>query len=277
MGNFYITALSKSNKGDYYASGFIKQRNPGVSAFVLKTTKLDKIEWLKILPVGKFSDDYSPFIQATENGCELIITSIKNTEIKNHLFRMRKDGKQTKKKKIETGLVPQYFNYDEINESYIIAFKGIKADEFENLSDDLIINKYSGAELSKKWSTVLNLKGSLVNIIKMNESLFVFTNYTKFAQGSTIISSKAGVLQNETNSLILVLDNFGKIQKTVPIEAKSAFFIAKAIKINSNTLNLLGFKQALFSTRTAKEKDFAKPLYLSVDTNGEVYFDNWKN
>lgn len=276
-GNFYITAYSKDNSGNYYASGFIKQRNPGVSAFVLKTTKLDNIEWLKIYPIGKVSNDYGSYIQATENGCELLVTSVKGTEIKNHVFRMGKSGKQISKKEVKKGLIPRYFNYDEINENYVIAFKGIKTDEFESLSDNLIINEYNGNTLTQKWSTILNLKGSLVNIIKMNESLFVFTNFTKFTQDSIVISSKAGVQQNETNSLLLVLDNLGKIQKTVPYEAKSAFFIAKALKINSNTLNLLGFKQPLFSTRTAVKEDFAKPLYLLVNTDGKIYYDNREN
>ncbi|MEN8119018.1 MAG: hypothetical protein ABFS35_01665 [Bacteroidota bacterium] len=276
-GKFHITAYSKDNSGNYYATGFIKQRNPGVSAFVLKTTKLDNIEWLKVYPIGKTSNDFGSFIQATENGCELLVTSIRGPEIKNHVFRMGLDGKQASKKEVKTGLIPRYFNYDEINENYLIAFKGLNVNEFENLSDNLIINEYDGTTLTVKWSTVLNLKGSLVNIIKMNESFFVFTNFTKFASGSNIISSKAGVQNTETNSLLFILNNFGEVQKTVPYLSESSFFIAKAIKINSNTINMVGFNQPLISTRTAVKEDFAKPVYLLVNTNGEIYYDNRKN
>lgn len=276
-GKFHITAYSKDNSGNYYASGFIKQRSPGVSAFVLKTTKLDKIEWLKIYPIGKTSNDFGSFIQATENGCELLVTSIRGTEIKNYVFRMREDGKQVSRKEVKTGLIPRYFNFDEINENYLIAFKGLNVDEFENLSDNLIINEYNGTTLTEKWSTVLNLKGNLVNIIKMNESFFVFTNFTKFASGSNVISSKAGVQKNETNSLLFILNNLGKVQKTVPYESESAFFIARVLKINSNTINLVGFKQPLISTRTATKENFAKPVYLLVNTNGDIYYDNRKN
>ena len=40
LGEYYVTSISKDNAGNYYASGYIKQRNPGVSAFVLKTNNL---------------------------------------------------------------------------------------------------------------------------------------------------------------------------------------------------------------------------------------------
>jgi len=276
-GDFYITSYNKDNNGNYYASGFIKQRNPGVSAFVLKTNRLYDIDWLKIYPIGKTSDDFGSYIQSNENGCELLVTSVKGAEIKNHIFSMGKDGKQIRKKELKAGLIPCYFNYDEINENYLVAFKGIKVDEFENLSDNLVINEYIGSSLTEKWSTVLNLKGNLVNIIKMNESFFVFTNFTKFAQGSNIISSKAGVQKNETNSMLFVLDNIGKIQKTVPYTSKSAFFIARALKINSNSINLVGFKQPLINTRTAAKEDFAEPMYLLVNTDGQIYYDNRKD
>ncbi|RLD78745.1 MAG: hypothetical protein DRJ07_12770, partial [Bacteroidetes bacterium] len=276
-GKFYITAFNKDNTGNYYATGFIKQRTPGVSAFVLKTTKLDNIEWLKIYPIGKTSNDFGSFIQATENGCEMLVTSIKGTEIKNHIFRMGKDGKQISKKEVKTGLIPRYFNYDEINENYLIAFKGLNLDEFEDLSDNLIINEYNGTTLTEKWATILNLKGNLVDIIKMNESFFVFTNFTKFASGSNIISSKAGVQSNETNSLLFILNNLGKVQKTVPYISKSSFFIARALKINSNSINLVGFNQPLMSIKTATKEQFYKPVYLLVNTSGEIYYDNRKN
>jgi len=276
-GDFYITSYNKDNNGNYYASGFIKQRNPGVSAFVLKTNRLYDIDWLQIYPIGKPSDHFGSYIQSNENGCELLVTSVKGAEIKNHIFSMGKDGKQIRKKELKAGLIPCYFNYDEINENYLVAFKGIKVDEFENLSDNLVINEYIGSSLTEKWSTVLNLKGNLVNIIKMNESFFVFTNFTKFAQGSNIISSKAGVQKNETNSMLFVLDNIGKIQKTVPYTSKSAFFIARALKINSNSINLVGFKQPLINTRTAAKEDFAEPMYLLVNTDGQIYYDNRKD
>lgn len=276
-GKYYITSFSKDNSGNYYAAGYIKQRNPGVSAFVLKTSKLDRIEWLKIYPIRKTSDDYGAYIQATETGCELLVTSIKNTEIQNHIIRIDNTGKQIIKKGIDIGLVPRYFNYDEINQDYLIAFKGMAVDDFDCLSDNLVINSYNGSSFTENWSSILNIKGNLVNIIKMNESLFVFTNFTKFAAGSKIISSKAGVQNNETNSLLFVLNNSGQTEQTVPYSSELPFFIAKALKINSNTINLFGFNQVLISTRTAKKEDFAKPIFLLVNAKGDIYFDNRKN
>jgi len=272
--SFYVTSYSKDNNGNYYAAGYVKQRNPGVSAFLLKTSKLRRINWLKIYPIGKTSNDYGSYVQSTENGCELLISSIKDNEIKNHIFRVGKDGSKISKNELTTKLIPRYFNFDEINQIYTIAYKGMKTNEYDCLSDNLIISEYDGTTLSEKWSTFLNLKGNFVDIVKMNESFFVFTNFTKFASGSNIISSKAGVQANQTNSLLFVLDNFGKVKKTTPYFSESAFFIARALKVNSNTINLIGFKQGLVNTQTSAKRDFAKPLYLLVNTNGEIYYDN---
>ncbi len=274
-GEYIITAANKDNAGNYYAAGYIKQRNPGVSAFVLKTNKLENIEWLKIYPVGKSTDDYGSFIQATETGCELLITSIKDNQIKNRIFRLDQSGKLLTKKDISVALIPRYFNYDEINQNYLIAFKGMSIDDFESLSDNLVINKYNGNDFSQEWTSVLNIKGNLVNILKMKQSYFVFTNFTKYAAGSTIISGKAGVEKEQTNSLLIVLNESGQVEKTVPYESTNPYFIAKAYKLNSNTINLFGFKQPLISIRSAKEENFLKPLYLLINADGTIYYDNW--
>lgn len=274
-GEYVITALNKDNSGNYYAAGYMKQKNPGVSAFVLKTNKLNNIEWLKLYPVSKSADDYGSFVQATETGCELLITSIKDNQIKNYIYRLDQSGKLSSKKDISVALIPRYFNYDEINQNYLIAFKGMSIDNFESLSDNLVINRYKGNDFSQEWTSVLNVKGSLVNILKMNQSYFVFSNFTKFAAGSKIISSKAGVEEAQTNALLTVLNENGQLEKSLPYESTNPYFITNAFKLNSNTINLFGFKQPLMSICSAKPENFLKPLYLLIDANGTIYFDNW--
>ena len=275
-GTYQITALNKDNSGNYYASGYVKKSGSGFSVFVLKTNKLNNIEWLNVYPVSAGYNNYGSFIQPTETGCEVLITSLKENQIKNHIYRLNKKGKLLTKKEIKIALIPRYFNYDEINQNYLIAFKGINPDDFECLSDNLVINRYSGSDFSEQWTSVLNLKGNLVDIIKMNQSYFVISNFTKFAAGSKIISGKAGVEKNETNSLLFILNETGKIEKTIPILSEKPYFIAKAFKLNSNTINLFGFKQALLSIKNAKEKNFSQPLYLLINAKGEVYYDNWQ-
>lgn len=273
---YVITAANKDNQGNYYASGYIKQRNPGVSAFVLKTNKLQSIEWLKIYPVSSSSDDYGSFIQATENGCKVLITSIKDDLIKNRIFSLDKTGKLESKKEISVALIPRYFNYDEINENYLIAFKGMSIDPFESLSDNLVINKYKGSDLSEEWTNLLNVKGNLVDIVKMNQSYYVFANFTKYAAGSKIISGKAGVEKEQTNAILFVLNQSGEIEQTIPYYNENPYFIAKAFKISSNTINLFGFQQPLISIRVAQKSSFQQPVYLLINTKGEIYYDNRK-
>ena len=273
---YIITAADKDNQGNYYAAGYIKQRNPGVSAFVLKTNKLQSIEWLKIYPVSPSSDDYGSFIQTTENGCKVLITSVKDDQIKNRIFSLDKSGKLSGKKEISVALIPRYFNYDEINENYLIAFKGMTIDPFESLSDNLVINKYNGNNLSEEWTSVLNIKGNLVDIVKMNQSYYVFANFTKYAAGSKIISGKAGVEKEQTNAILFVLNQTGEIDQTVPYYNEKPYFIVKAFKISSNTINLFGFQQPLISVRAARKSSFQQPVYLLINTKGEIYYDNRK-
>ncbi len=273
-GEFIITTANKDNSGNYYAAGYIKQKNPGVSAFILKTNKLENIEWLKIYPVSASSDDYGSFVQATETGCELLVTSIKGSQIKNRIFRLDQTGKLLSKKDISVALIPRYFNFDEINQNYLIAFKGTTIDDFESLSDNLVITRYN-SDFSEDWTSLLNIKGNLVNILKMNRSYFIITNFSKYAAGSKILSSKAGLEKEQTNALLFVLDESGQIEKTIPYESSNAYFIAKAYKLNSNTINLFGFKQPLLSIRTAKKDSFLKPLYLLIHSDGKIYYDNW--
>jgi hypothetical protein len=109
----------------------------------------------------------------------------------------------------------------------------------------------------------------------MNRSYFIITNFSKYAAGSKILSSKAGLEKEQTNALLFVLNESGQIEKTIPYESPNAYFIAKAYKLNSNTINLFGFKQPLLSIRTAKKDSFLKPLYLLINPDGKIYYDNW--
>ncbi len=276
IGKYYTSNIQKNNAGDFYITGYIKQDNSKSSAFVAKTNKLESIRWLQIIAPEKQEKFFASSIFSKEDGCEVIFNLIDTPFVHNQIIGFDSEGKP--KEKIEVGIAgyPRYFSYDEINQKYLMVFKGLNTDPMDCLSDELIICQYDGLSKQEEWVDTLKLNGTFVDIVKMNQNIFMFTNFTNYQTPAKNITSEAGNSPEATNSLLIVLDENGKIKNETPILYREAFHIDKTIKIGSNAINLIGFKNPLSKIQQLNENEQGNFLYLLLNSNGEVYFDNWK-
>jgi len=274
QGNYYTVTYQKGKSRDYYITGYTVLKNNKIQPFIAKTNRLSEIKWFKIISTTKGNSTGTKII-IKEKGCEVLVNALEGAHITNQVFVFDDIGKQKDKFNLKLTGYPRYFNYDEINQEYLIVIKGNKTNPFDCLSDELDIAKLNANNKALIWQTSLNLKGQFVDIVKMNQELYAFSNFTEYSTDSTTILSKAGTSPNATNILITIIDDKGSVINERAILGRKAFFAIKAIKISSNAINLLGFKNELVNPSKIGKNELGDFLYMLLNIKGETYFDNW--
>ena len=274
-GKFYTVDIQQNTIDDYYITGFTKNANNKTLAFVAKTNKLESIKWLQMIAPEKQEKITGCAISIKDEGCDVIFNIFDTHIVRNLIIGFDNDGKQ--KEKIEVGVpaFPRYFNYDEISQKYLMVFKGVAFNPFQNLTGDLTICQLDALTKQVSWINNLAIKGTFVDLVKLNQDILLFSNFTEYQSSAKKLYSYAGTDSIATNSLLVVLDENGSIKNEIPIINSKPFYIIKSIKINSNSFNLIGFKSQLPKFQTSMRNEQSEFLYLLMNSNGKIYFDNW--
>ncbi|NJO92056.1 MAG: hypothetical protein HC831_26090 [Chloroflexia bacterium] len=271
-GVYYTVDYVKSGH-DYYITGYTSIKGKS-QAFVAKTSRLSDIKWIKIITTQDNSTGSN--IKEKGLGCELLVNEFNGSEFTNELYSFDDLGKQ--KDKIEFGLggYPRYFSFDDINQQYLLILKGNKPNSISCLAEPLIFAKFGADKKELVWQTTLNIKGQFVEIIKLNQEYYLFSNFTEYSTDSTKLASKAGATPLSTNLLINVIDEDGASVREKTVLNNGAFFAIDAIKLSNKSINVVGLKSELIDLNNAEEYGEKEFLYLLLNSNGEIYFDNWK-
>ena len=108
-------------------------------------------------------------------------------------------------------------------------------------------------------------------MVRVNNKFLLFSNFLNYNDlNGNPIYSKAGTQNNNTNILVTILSK-GMVKKQIPFFNPNPFFGVKALKINSNTLNILGYKSELIPTNYNTLS--IKELYYELNNaqGGKIY------
>ncbi len=271
-GMYYTVDYVKSGR-DFYITGYTSIKGK-LQAFIAKTTRLSDIKWLKIITTKGNSTGTN--IREKGLGCELLMNEFNGSEFTNELYSFDDLGKQKDKISINIKGYPRYFSFDEINQQYLIISKGNTPNSINCLADPLTFAKVGSEKNEVVWQTKLNIKGQFVDIIKLNQEYYLFSNFSEYSTDSTKLASKAGANPLSTNLLINVVDESGAVLKEKAILNNNPFFAIDAIKLSNKTINIVGLKSDLIDLNNTEESREKKFLYLLLNSNGEVYYNNWK-
>ncbi len=276
-GNYYTVDFQENSTGDFYITGYIKETENLAGAFIAMTDKRLNIRWLKMISSSQTQHSSGIYIQAKEDGCEVLVNmAADGNTSQNQIFIFDTEGKQKDKIDLEINAFPRFFKFDEINQKYIMAFKGFKPDQFECADDEMIVIQYDGLLKQLSWKQSLKLNGTFVDMLNMNQHIFLITNFSTYQSEDNVLTSSSGVSPGKTNALLIIIDQEGKIVKEIPILSDKAFFITNSVKINSNTINLIGFKSELQKLSSTTKTKVGELIYLLLNAEGELYFDNFK-
>ena len=271
---YYISdfIIDKNNK--LTVSGFYKTKKGNLAGFTGQTENMKKFKVFKKSNISDTSDIINTLIEDFKGGYFTIETSI-GKSIVNTLIKYSGKGQIIMTKKLPYNKVPRIMKFDDINNSLIIVFNGYKIDVLKTDDDEQIIYRVNLDDDLQSYAINIKAKAYIFDIIKMDTRIFLFSNYLSYIDltGNEHVSS-AGNSMQETNILLTVISQDGFIEKHVPVEKDKAFFGTKAIKLNSNTINVLGY----FSSYINKNYDVLteKELYyLIINSDAEILYSTW--
>ncbi len=271
--SYNICDLKKIGKNTIWISGYYKTQDSEILGFSAFSEDLKTIKFLKKSQKSDTSTVVNLITDAYSDGSFTIETNL-GSQINNTLIKYNNKGAVVSKTKILISKIPRYMKYDDINNSIIIVLNGNSLDATTDTDTEQVIYHLNFDDESKSYIVRYNSKSYVFDIITLNNEILLFSNFVDYIDiDNRKVVSKAGNSSVATNVLLTVLSN-GLIKKQQPVFYKQSFFGVKAIKINSNLINVLGYK-ANYTNKKFNSLKKEKLLSLFLNSELEVVYSPW--
>jgi hypothetical protein len=257
--------------GLHYLTGSFFQKNLNPVSFVAVIDNQKSIKWIKTYKMGAGAQ-YGLYISSITDGIVFNIAEKTNKGIKNYLITLDIDGNIKSSKDINIPAVIRTMQYDDINQSYLIAAKGTEFWPYTSDSDSLRI-LMTDLSFKRKWQKTCWFDGYLSNILKINDQLYIYGSYNKLT-GNDSTSYVLG--DSIYNSFLNVIDADGNWNLTKVFKSDSSYFPLKTVKINSDYVEIISVRDIKPDISVITENSFreSKPFYLITTSRGEVYYQH---
>ncbi len=269
---YRITNFDETKDKHLWISGYYVSSENKITGFTGYSKDKKHIDFIKNSEINDSVKTYNLVSAAYNDGC-WVISSAFGDDIINRLIKYDNQGKVTFSEELPYHSVPRIMKYDDINNTLIIVFNGKTLNTIPDESEQIIYH-YNPDDQLKTFEVKMQAKARIFDMIKINKKLFLFSNFINYKDLSGNIKySKAGTDSKSTNILVSIISN-GMIKKQIPFLNTKPFYGIKALKINSNTINILGYKSKLITT------DFnslaTKELYYElIDAQAKEIYSGW--
>jgi len=266
---YRITGFNETKDNQLWINGYYISNNNEKTGFIGYSKDKKHIKFIKTS--GK-SNSYNLVSSAFNDVCWVITTTL-GDEIKNTLIRYNNSGKIEFSQELSYHIVPRLMKYDDINNTLLIVFNGKSLNPISDDSEQIIFH-YNPDDQLQTYEVKMQAKATVFDMIRVNNKILLFSNFVNYNDlKGNLIYSKAGSQNNNTNILVTILSK-GMVKKQIPFFNPNPFFGVKALKINSNTLNILGYKSELITTNynTLSIKEL---YYELIDAQGEKIYSAW--
>jgi len=181
------------------------------------------------------------------------------------IYKITTSGQVSNLQTVKIDLEPVFFDYDGLNNEIILALgtnaAGQNSSRFE-------IYRFPADSKTIPGPVVLNHEGNIFDILKIDDNIYVFSNYRIYAD----TDGKTYTAPAHPNLLIDQISPDGKIVRR-RIESQRNLVGLKAVKLSSTNIVLSGvFSEFMSDVSNLK----AKPLfYIQLDGKMNPVFRNW--
>ncbi len=143
---------------------------------------------------------------------------------------------------LSVGKLPRLMFYDDINNTLTIIFNGNNLNPYDETDDEQIVYIINPDDPLLIYEQRFRARTQVFDIVKLNNRYLVFSNYEYYLDEK---GEKLFTGMNEENArqvLVSVLSVQGALEKQVPINSKMPVTGIKAVKINSDAINILGYE-----------------------------------
>jgi hypothetical protein len=257
---YYIHAKSVTSDRKVFITGSYVN-NSETQAFAALLNEVNDVEWLKTF--GKKEGKNYGILAAHSDNSFTVVVSSDNNEISNHLYILDINGNEKKNVKLASTAVPRKLIYDDISETFFIAFKGNSYSPYD-ISDDILHLYLLNADLVTVWNSALQFTGYLSNVIRTNNQLYVYGAYSEIKDAG----DKVYTTDNKAiNLFVYTIDALGKQVSLKTFDAPFSYYPLSVSKISNEYVDVISVKNKLESNE-AKGSSY----YLIISSDNNVYY-----
>ncbi|MDR1680161.1 MAG: hypothetical protein LBS12_00020 [Prevotellaceae bacterium] len=266
---YYIHAKTVlANKKVFIAGSYAKSPEEIQAFAALLNSEATEVEWLTIF--DKHNGKSHGLLSAgADNGLAVVVTAVaKNAEGKdeltNHVYLLDAGGNVKKNAGLPSATVPRKLLYDDIGETFLVAFKGTSFMPYALSSDPMKIYKLK-SDLAVAWSGELSFIGYLSNIIKTNDRFYVYGSYNTItdAEGRRV---SAG--DNKISAFAYTLNPDGKWLALKRFEANFSYYPLLVSKINNEYVDMI----AVRASNDGFFEETNRSFYQIISADNEVVY-----
>ncbi len=273
----------KSFDGSVYLSGIYKadKKLSNVSSFVIHINADGKASWVKnfeykIDSLSKLADanNFCASLELTKEGCAVVIHTVGTLSESpyNTFVYLGDKGEEKLKIKLKETAYPRQLSYSEKSNSFILVMKGIEEKNNYSSSEPLTI---LGINIlgDAMWTRSIELTGDFTQLINLEGGHMVIGNYM-IINDLNKREHRTKIASFESNPFIIKFDNQGDVKNIIPITVSRSARIIKILKVNDNSIHLIGKEEALNSTGDNVISPEEKLVHIMVNRYGQTVYSN---
>ncbi|NJN42566.1 MAG: hypothetical protein HC811_10400 [Flammeovirgaceae bacterium] len=282
-GTLFTLVNRKNSDGSAYLAGIYKpdKKIKNIVTYVARINPDGKPAWVKDFNVSvdttvvSDANNYLGPLVLTQEGCAFLVHAVKTTgeDRLNSFIYLDEKGDQKLSVRLKDKTYPRKLLYSEKNNSFIMLLKG--KEEIQNNAEPESISIGSANVLGDVlWRKDYSITGNVVDLIPVIDGYLIAGNYS-------VIKDLAGkeyrtkISSQECSPFVMKISEHGEWVEVNPISTPSSIYIDRVIKVNDNSINLIGFQET-FSTARDKTFDMSgKFFYIMTMLNTQVISTNY--
>jgi hypothetical protein len=252
-GYFIHSKSPLPNKKVFVAGSYINSNS--IIAFVALLNEVSDVEWLKTL--DKTGDkNYGVLTSEADNGFATVVTAVNGTETVNYIYLLDNNGNVKKNIKLASAAIPRKLMYDDISQTFLLAFKGNSFMPYIVGKDVLQLYKLN-ADLSPGWQKDLPFTGYFSNVIKTNDRFYVYGAYTTITDGDKTLATGG----DKINAFVYVVNPSGDRVSLKTLDAPFSYYPLWVSKISNEYVDII-------SARADNNDSY----YMILSADNETFF-----
>jgi hypothetical protein len=256
---YFIHAKTVLPDKKVLVAGSYVNKQAEILAFAALLNEHAAIEWVKLL--DKKGEKNNGLLAAqADNGFAVVVTAGNDNETANYLYLLGLNGAVKKSVKLAAAAVPRKLMYDDINETFLLAFKGNSFLPYESSGDALQMCRLK-SDLSDDWKIDVPFTGYVSNIIKTNDQLYIYGAFSEFTGVS--------VGNGKTTAFVTIVDANGRRLTEEVFDAPFSYYPLYVSKISNEYVDMIAVKDVAPDDSAAKT---SPSYYLIISADNKVHY-----
>jgi hypothetical protein len=269
-GGICLSGIYKADKKSSSLSSFVMRINPDGKAAWIKNFEY-KIDTLSKMPDA---NNFIASIDLTKDGCALVVHTSGNLQAGhfNTFVYFNDKGEEKLRVKLKESSYPRQLSYIEKSNSFILVLKGSEEKNNYATSEPMtIIGINILGDIT--WKRSVDLAGVFTEMINLVDGNMVIGSFM-IIKDLNNREHRTKISSFESNPYIIKFDNQGDLQNIIPVSVPRSVRIIKVLKVNDNSINLIGKEETLDSTGANTISADGKFVHVMINQYGQTIYSN---